>query len=259
MRTIKPHFILLFAGLLLISSCTPKSEKQRASLVNQSDQQAQQIVDKAIAAHGGELYKQARISFTFRGKRHTVQQDDQGYHYKRSFTEEGEQILDVYKNGEFTRTVNGQVVSLSERKLARQIEDINGVSYFAMPPYKLNDAAVVKEFLGEVSIQGKTYNKVRVSFEGDGGGDSPDNIFYYWFDQATGLMEYLGYNKHGNRFRAPYNPRVVNGIRFVDNVNFGGGDFSGDDIATYDKHYEAGELKELSRIILEDVEVEVLR
>lgn len=259
MQRIKSHFTLLFIGLLVASSCAPKAEEQKSLDVNQSDQQAQQIVDKAIAAHGGDLYKQARISFTFRGKRHTVQQNDQGYRYERSFTEEGEEILDVYQNGEFTRKVNGQVVSLSGRKLAGQIEDVNGVSYFAMLPYKLNDAAVIKEYEGQVSIQGKVYDKIRVSFEGEGGGDSPDNIFYYWFDQATGLMEYLGYNKHGNRFRAPYNPRVVNGIRFVDNVNFGGGDFSDDDIATFDEHYEAGELKELSRIILEDVEVQLVK
>jgi hypothetical protein len=71
-------------------------------------------------------------------------------------------------------------------------------------------------------------------------------------------MEYLAYNKGGNRFRAPYNARIVNGIRFVDNVNYGGGSFSGESIAGYDKRYEAGELKELSRIILEDVEVEIL-
>ncbi|GAB5522269.1 MAG: hypothetical protein Roseis2KO_01410 [Roseivirga sp.] len=258
---IKSHFILLlFVSLLVISSCIPKAEEQKSmEEAHRSDQQAQKIVDRAITAHGGDLYKRSRISFTFRGKRHVVQQDDQGYHYERSFTEEGEQVLDVYKNGEFTRTVNGQVVSLSDRKLARYIEDVNGVSYFAMLPYKLNDAAVIKEYVGEVIIKGKTYDKIKVSFEGERGGDSPDNIFYYWFDQATGLMEYLGYNKHGNRFRAPYNPRVIKGIRFVHNVNFGGGDFSDEDISTYDKRYEAGELKELSRIILEDVEVELVK
>lgn len=259
MRTIKPHFTLFFAALLVICSCAPKSEKQKSLDVDQSDQRAQLIVDRAIAAHGGDLYKNSRISFTFRGKRHTVQQSDQAYRYERSFTEEDNQVVDVYENGVFERTVNGKPVPLSGKKLDRQIEDVNGVSYFAMLPYKLNDAAVIKEYIGEVNIKGKTYDKIKVSFEEQCGGHSPDNVFYYWFDQATGLMEFLGYNKHGNRFRAPYNPRVINGIRFVDNINYGGGDFSGDDIATYDKHYEVGELKELSRIILEDVEVEIVK
>lgn len=253
MRIIKPHFPLLFAALLVIG-CTSKTEQKSEAV--QVDEQAQQIVDRAIAVHGGDLYKNSRISFTFRGKRHTVQQNDEAYRYERNFTEEDDRIVDVYENGVFERTVNGEPVSLSGSKLDREIEDVNGVSYFAMLPYKLNDAAVIKEYIGEVNIKGKTYDKIKVSFEEEGGGHSPDNVFYYWFDQVTGIMEFFGYNKYGNRFRAPYNARVVKGIRFVDNVNFGGGDFSGDDIATYDQHYQSGALKELSRIILEDVEVE---
>lgn len=249
--------IFLFSLVLLLNACVKKAEQKSES--GAVDDKAQEIVDRAIKAHGGNLYKQTRTSFTFRGKRHVVVQNDEAYRYERSFTEDGGKVLDVYENGVFRRTVNGEEATLSDRQRDRFIEDVNGVSYFAMLPYKLNDKAVIKEFVGEVTIKSKVYNKVKVSFEERGGGHSPDNVFYYWFDQSTGFMEYLAYNKHGNRFRAPYNARVVNGIRFADNVNFGGGDFSGDDISTYDKHYELEELKELSRIILEDVEVELLR
>lgn len=253
----KPFLSLLFMVLIFVSSCSSKTE-QKADIVD-VDVKAQEIVDRAIAAHGGDLYQHSKFSFTFRGKRHVVQQNDQAYRYERSFEGDGGQILDVYENGVFTRTVNGEAVELSSGKLDRYIEDVNGVSYFAMLPYKLNDASVIKEYKGEVTIKGHSYDKIKVTFEQEGGGHSPDNVFYYWFDQSTGFMEFLGYNKHGNRFRAPYNTRVVEGIRFVDNVNYGGGGFSGDDISTYDKHYDANELKELSRIILEDVEVEVLK
>lgn len=253
----KSSSIILFSLVLLLSACV-KKEDQKSESVG-VDGKAQEIVDRAIKAHGGNLYKQTRISFTFRGKRHVVVQDDEAYRYERSFTEDGDEVLDVYENGMLIRKINGEEVTLSDRQRDRFTEDVNGVSYFALLPYKLNDVAVIKEFAGEVTIKGKAYDKVKVSFEERGGGHSPDNVFYYWFDQSTGFMEYLGYNKHGNRFRAPYNVRVVDGIRFADNVNFGGGDFSGDDISTYDKHYELGELKELSRIILEDVEVELLR
>lgn len=252
----KPFLSLLFMVLIFVSSCSPKTE-QKADIV-EVDVKAQEIVDRAITAHGGDLYQRSKISFTFRGKRHIVQQNDQTYRYERSFTEDGDEILDVYENGVFARTVNGEAMELSEGKLDRYLEDVNGVSYFAMLPYKLNDASVIKEYVGEVTIKGKSYDKIKVTFEQQGGGHSPDNVFYYWFDQSTGFMEFLGYNKHGNRFRAPYNVRVVKGIRFVDNVNYGGGDFSDDDISTYGKHYQADELKELSRIILEDVEVEII-
>ncbi|MCE7996040.1 MAG: hypothetical protein HEP71_28935 [Roseivirga sp.] len=250
-----PVIMLLLA--LLLHSCAKKAEQKPETLP--VDDKAQQIVDRAIEAHGGDLYKQARISFTFRGKRHVVEQSDKAYRYERSFTEDGDKVKDVYENGVFKRTVNSEEVTLTDRQLDRFIEDVNGVSYFAMLPYKLNDAAVIKEFVGEVTVKGKGYDKIKVTFEELGGGHSPDNVFYFWFDQSTGFMEYLGYNKFGNRFRAPYNIRTVNGIRFADNVNYGGGDFSDDDISTYDQHFEAGELKELSRIILEDVVVELIR
>ncbi len=246
-----------FLTITLLAACTHGAEKKK--VLTSTDSKAQQIVDRAIELHGGDLYRQSLISFTFRGKRHTVRQDDKSYRYERSFTEGGDEVLDVYENGEFRRLINGEEVSLSTRKLERYVEDVNGVSYFAMLPYKLNDAAVVKEYVGEVVIKGNTYDKIKVTFEGEGGGHSPDNVFYYWFDQKTGLMEFLGYNKYGNRFRAPYNARMVNGIRFVDNVNYGGGDFSEEDISTYDQHFESGGLKELSRIILEDIEVEIVK
>lgn len=246
-----------FMIVILLMACTNKSEQKK--VVISTDSKAQQIVDRAIELHGGDLYKRSLVSFTFRGKRHKVRQNDDSYRYERNFMEKGNEILDIYENGEFKRLVNGKETALSSRELDRYLEDVNGVSYFAMLPYKLNDAAVVKEYVGEVTIKGNVYDKIKVTFKVEGGGHSPDNVFYYWFDQKTGFMEFLGYNKFGNRFRAPYNTRVVNGIRFTDNINYGGGDFSEEDISTYDQHFGADGLKELSRIILEDIEVEVVK
>lgn len=247
----------ILSSVLLLSAVLSLATSSDENIFSKDDK-AQAIVDRAITVHGGDLYERSRISFTFRGKRHVVLQNDKAYRYERSFKEEGNDIVDVYENGVFIRTVNGDKVELSGRKLDRQIEDVNAVSYFAMLPYKLNDGAVIKEHVAEVTIKGKKYDKIKVTFQQQGGGHSPDNVFFYWFDQSTGFMEFLAYNSGGNRFRAPYNARTVNGIRFVDNINFGGGDFSGEHISTYDAHYEADELKELSRIILEDVKVEVL-
>ncbi len=69
-------------------------------------------------------------------------------------------------------------------------------------------------------------------------------------------MDYLAYSKFGNRFRAAYNIRVVNGIRFADYVNFKSGALIEPDLEDYDNLYENSELTELSKIELEDIIVE---
>ncbi|MFY0593043.1 DUF6503 family protein [Roseivirga sp.] len=221
-----------------------------------SDQKAQNVVDKAIEVHGGDLFKQVKVSFGFRGKSHTVDQDEKGYIYDRTFEEDGDRIRDVLDNGVFKRFVNGVDSEKSERQLSRAFEDVNAVSYFALLPYKLNDQAVLKAYIGEVEIKGVLYHKIKVTFAGEGSGDSPDNVFYYWFNVETGFMDYLAYDKGGNRFRAAYNQRVINGIRFADYINYSGGTSASTSIDAYDKLYDADKLKELSRIVLDDVVVE---
>lgn len=221
-----------------------------------SDAKAQEIVTKAIEVHGGDLFQQKKFSFTFRGKRHSVNQDDKSYLNDRSYTDDGDEIREVLDNGVFKRYINGEDSGKSERQLSRAFEDVNAVSYFAMLPYKLNDGAVIKQYIGAVKIKGENYDKVKVTFAGEGSGDSPNNVFYYWFNQKTGFMEFLAYNKGGNRFRSAYNQRVVDGIRFADYINFSGGDNSSKDISEYDKLFDQDKLKELSRIVLENVKVE---
>lgn len=228
-----------------------------AQVSAQKDGKAQQIVDRAIAVSGGELFMKSKVSFTFRGKRHFVDQDDKAYYYSRHFLADGDSIKDVLENGSFKRYLNGEDSGKSKRQLSRAFEDVNSVSYFAMLPYKLNDVAVIKHYEGEIEIKGELYDKVKVTFEGEGSGDSPDNIFYYWFNRETGFMDYLGYTKGGFRFRAAYNQRFVNGIRFVDYVNYSGGVYTANALEEYDQLYNADKLKELSRIILEDVGVQV--
>lgn len=222
-----------------------------------SDSKAQEAVNKAIEAHGGSLFQKSKVNFTFRGKRHFVEQNDNSYVYSRMFEEDSETIKDELDNGVFKRFINGEDSGKTKRQLARAFEDVNAVSYFAMLPYKLNDKAVIKAYEGKVTIKGQTYDKVKVTFQGEGSGDSPDNVFYYWFNEKTGFMDYLAYNKGGNRFRSAYNQRMVDGIRFADYINYSGGDYSREDIKGYDKLFDQGKLKELSRIILDDVEVKI--
>lgn len=245
MKLLKLHFLSLLILLVFVQT-----------QAQTSDTKADEIVTRAIEVHGGELFQQKKFSFTFRGKRHTVSQDNGSYVYDRTFTEDGDVIREVLDNGVFKRFINGEDSEKSERQLSKAFEDVNAVSYFAMLPYKLNDQAVIKKHEGEIKIKGETYDKVKVTFQGDGSGDSPDNIFYYWFNKETGFMDYLGYTKGGFRFRVAYNQRIINGVRFADYINYSGGDLKSNALVEYDQLYEQDKLKELSRIILEDVKVE---
>jgi len=49
----------------------------------------------------------------------------------------------------------------------------------------------------------------------------------------------------------------VNGIRFADYVNYSGGEYTANALEEYDQLFDKDKLKELSRIVLEDVEVAV--
>ena len=74
-------------------------------------------------------------------------------------------------------------------------------------------------------------------------------------------MDYLAYSYEtdggGIRFRAAYNPREINGLRFQDYVNYKP---QGLDVALKDLDYlyEQGSLIEVSKIELENVKVKIV-
>jgi hypothetical protein len=119
---------------------------------------------------------------------------------------------------------------------------------------------VNKKYLGETTINDQAYYKVQVTFSADGGGEDFDDVYLYWFNQQTFTMDYLAYSfaeddETSFRFRVAYNPRVVNGVRFQDYINYKpeNNSFSVDQV---EEMYKKGELIELSRIETENVVVE---
>ena len=82
----------------------------------------------------------------------------------------------------------------------------------------------IKKLIGEDEIKGKNYYEIEVTFSEEGGGTDFDDSFVYWINKETFTVDYLAYkyatNGGGVRFREAYNPRVVEGIRFVDYYNF---------------------------------------
>jgi len=256
-------FSLLIASLFI--ACQPVNQKTEKAQPQETMQEeppgkAQRIVDRAIEAHGGDLIDDRRIEFDFRGRRYVSTREDGQFTYERIFTDTtGDRIRDVLTNEMFYRQLNGERVDLPAKDSAAYANSVNSVIYFALLPYYLNDPSAIKEYLGEESVQGKPYHKVKVTFRQEGGGKDFQDEFIYWFQRDNYTMDYLAYNYEteggGARFREAYNVRTVDGIRFADYINYKPTEKTMD-VASFAQRFEEGELEELSRIDIENVQVE---
>lgn len=220
---------------------------------------AQEIIDGSIKAHGGAVYQNFAAAFSFRDKDYTIQKAGESFTYTRSFVKEGDTIHDALANGAFTRQINGQITSVPDTMATKYANSVNSVAYFALLPAPLNDPASRKQYLGQEAIKEVNYHKIKVTFAEEGGGEDFDDVFIYWIHPETFHMDYLAYEYHvdggGIRFRERINPREVGGIRWQDYINYKAevGKVALEDTG---KALEKGELKELSRILLEHVKVE---
>jgi len=225
------------------------------SSLNGQNLNANQIINASIASHGGDHYKNAHFAFDFRKYHYEYHYDHGRYSYQRH-AEDGA-TRDNLTNDGFTRTVNGELVDLTDKKRKSYSNSVNSVHYFAFLPFFLNDAAVNKNLLGTTTVKGKAYYKIQVTFDQEGGGDDYDDIYVYWIDKVDYSLDYLAYSFHVNgggvRFRAAYNQRKVGGIVFQDYVNY---KYEKETpVANLDTLYENDQLVELSRIELKNIRV----
>jgi len=220
---------------------------------------AQDIVDKTIEVSGGEKYLNADIDFDFRDMHYHSVREGGKFQYERQFTDSIGDVKDVLNNDGFKRFINNELVEVPDSMAVKYTSSVNSVHYFALLPFGLNDAAVNKSSLGDVTIKDKLYHKIKVTFSQEGGGEDYEDIFIYWIDTETFKADYIAYSYIeddgiGIRFREAYNERIINGLRFVDYNNYKSEDTS-IDLLSLDKAFEAGNLKLLSKIELKNIMV----
>lgn len=252
--------IICVVGALMVSCNKKKDNNQTADGSEKVDTEKQltkadSIIMLAIEAHGGQLYDQADYSFVFRGKKIRFQNDGSSYSYS-SVSQKGDSLIkDVMSADKFERSINNTLQSLSKEEADKYSEALNSVIYFATLPYKLQDASVNKEYVEETSIKGVSYDVIKITFGEDGGGKDFDDQYHYWINKDTHKIDYLAYNyqvnEGGVRFRAAFNSRVIDGVTFQDYVNYEAP--VGTDLKDLPKLYEEGKLKELSKILTENV------
>lgn len=239
---------LLIGLIFLAAAC---KEKQHRNL------SAQEIVDRSIEVAGGDRYGHSSVSFRFRDRTYTMDSYT-GHRLLKRITETDTAVVtDIKEGNEFRRLLNDSLVRVPDTMAVKYANSVNSVHYFAYLPYGLNDRAVNKELLGEATLNGKSYYKIRVTFDRQGGGSDYDDVFLYWINRDTFTPDFLAYEYHtdggGIRFREAYNERYVNGIRFVDYHNYMAEE--GSDLLKLDSLFRAGSLKWLSDIELEDIRV----
>jgi len=227
--------------------------------VNQEDSlSAQAIVDSAIRVACNGNCETAIMDFTFRDKCYVSKRDGGAYQYERIISDTTGITHDVLTNVGFERYKNDVLVTLADSTASKYANSVNSVLYFAQLPFGLNAPAVKKELLGKTAIKGKNYYEIGVHFsEEDGGADFEDE-FVYWINTETFTVDYLAYsyatNGGGIRFREAYNPRIIEGIRFVDYNNFKPKTLEVS-LTDLDVLFEKGDLNLLSKIETESVAV----
>lgn len=258
------HYLWVgLAGLTLFSACNGSSSTKETSQEASAPQDsAQWIMDQAIARHGGSLFNQMDLSFDFRKRHYTVRHEDGRYEYTRAWTTDSTgSIRDVLNNDGFIRYHDGEAISISSKDSAAFANSVNSVAYFTLLPHGLNDGAVIKNYVGKVSIKSEPYYKVKVTFQQDGGGTDFDDVFYYWIHEQKLTMDYFAYYYHtnggGSRFREAIDPVTKEGLLLQDYINY---TYTGDSVpvADYDLAFNEGRVKELSRIINENERVNIL-
>jgi len=240
-------------GLLIIALTYACNTKQET---------AQQIIDKAIAKAGGERYKNAEISFDFRQGTYKSERKGGDFELERIMPDStGTQYRDVVDNNGFTRFYKDTVVKLSDSMETVYANSVNSVHYFVQLPFGLNDDAVNKKLIGKDTINNKEYYEIKITFDVEGGGEDHEDVYMYWVNTQNYHVDYLAYsfevNEGGLRFRKAYNPRTIEGIRFVDYENYKTDDLS-TPLSELDDLYEASQLELLSKIENKNIEVKLL-
>lgn len=242
------HYIYLSVLLFLAASCQTRTE-------------AEKIIDNAIAAHGGKAYEKAKIYFDFRNISYEIFKSPDRFEYVREFSDSTGQVRDVLNNEGFQRTINGQPVTLPEERTTAFTNSVNSVAYFAFLPYGLNDPAVYKALEGETTLEGNTYDVIKVTFSEEGGGEDFDDEFLYWINKDTNRIDYLAYTYHtdggGIRLRKAIHTHEVNGLVLLDYENYKPASKE-TPLENMEALFKAGDLELLSEIVLENIRVEFL-
>jgi len=250
-RIARPFSLVLM--LVLVAGSTASAQDSGPPKVTSLD-----IIDRAIAFHGGELYRASESELdicSLSGCFHMrARIDGDQYEYEVSREEKGHTKSALLTNQSAERFEDGKPL-LAE---PRAVQDwVMARVYFAFLPYRLNDPSVYKQDLGLEDWEGRSLHKVKITFAPGSSTDAQDE-YLYWLDPETGRVEQFAYSydtsTKGLRFRRGINYRREGGILFFDQENYGaeGKRLSVDQITP---EFVAKKMRLVSTVTLENVVV----
>ena len=257
------RIVFTFLALGLLWSCNSQEKDSTSQKETKEPTKAEQWIEKTIAAHGSDALRNAEVQFQFRKANFLVKRDNYDFYYQRQQVDtSGRRIIDqVWPDSTF-RSIDGEKQQLKPKKANAISESLHSVVYFAFLPEPLQDPAVNASYLDQTTVKGEPYHRIQVTFDEKGGGPDHDDEYLYWIHDETHTLDYLAYNFQvnggGARFRAAENARTIGGIRFQDYKNYKPTD-GRMELTGLDSLYEKGELKLLSEIDLENIEVAVTK
>jgi len=226
---------------------------------------AQEVVDRAIAFHGGELYEstEAALTITSRsGSFRVISRVDGGRfdHTVIGTTRDGTERKIRATNETVELWLDGVPQEVAPDEEQRWRDVVNARVYFPFLPYRLDDPSVHKLDLGFEEWDGRRLRKIEVTFE-SGTSTDADDEYLYWFDPETGRLEQFAYSFHtgngGLRLRQGFNYRRVGGILFMDSENWGL-DGRGRDVEEITPELLEKKLEKISTVTVSDIEVRPL-
>lgn len=167
----------------------------------ESDPEATAVAERTLQAMGGsEAWESTRyLRFNFFGFRLHHWDRYTGRHRLEGQTRDGDAYVvlhnvqtregTVYLNGELQE---GEVkAQWLERAYGAWVND----TYWLLMPYKLRDPGVSLTYEGEEELDGKKYDKLKLTF--DGVGLTPGDTYWAWIHRDTGLMDRWAYFLEG--------------------------------------------------------------
>lgn len=260
-----PRLLLLLVLTSITTACSEPGGEAAAAVDTEAAPtkvERLDIVDRAIATHGGERVENAEVSLTITSKSGSfdVVTRRQGDSFDHRIVESQDGVLRVHRqtNSELTLTEDGEAVEIGENDVARALSYVNQRLYFLFLPYKLNDPGVYKEDLGLETWDGRQLHKVRVSFQADSSAGA-ESEYMYWFDPETSRLAQFAYDYSGGtglRFRKLFNYREVGGVLFYDAENYGVNERAGGlSVNLVTPQYAADDLPLVSTITLSEIDV----
>lgn len=199
---------LIVAIILLLFSCN-----------NEQSLSGEDLLNRAIEVSGGDSFFHSTISFDAQGMRYTMERDGNIANFTSERQVDTTYYKATYRNGYQQYFVNGveQEESFSSRKFISS--RLEGFLYLTSIPHVFNQTAVIVNRKEDVVIRNKTYQVLHITFT-KLPEDDPGNEFYLYIDPVSGYVEFraekLDLDGETNLLKKAYNPRIIEGIRFVD-------------------------------------------